>query len=187
MELKAYQKDIIADLKRYLEIMQEQKNYLKAFALFWEEKSAPSLGKYQDLLPGVPNLCFKVPTGGGKTLLACASLSAIFAALPLQKIKAVVWLVPSEAILTQTLKALKDPRHPYRQKIDADFNGRVSVYSKQELLNGQNFNPTVINEQLSIMVLSYDSFRSSNREGLKAYKENSNLAIFNKVLGTYNA
>ena len=184
MELKAYQKDIIADLKRYLEIMQEQKNYLKAFASFWEEKSAPSLGQYQDLLPGVPNLCFKVPTGGGKTLLACASLQPIFAALPPQKIKAVVWLVPSEAILTQTLKALKDPRHPYRQKIDADFNGRVSVYSKQELLNGQNFNPTVINEQLSIMVLSYDSFRSSNREGLKAYKENSNLAIFTKVLGT---
>lgn len=184
MELKAYQKDIIADLKRYLEIMQEQKNYLKAFALFWEEKSAPNLGQYQDLLPGVPNLCFKVPTGGGKTLLACASLQPIFASLPLQKIKAVVWLVPSEAILTQTLKALKDPRHPYRQKIDADFNGRVSVYSKQELLNGQNFNPTVINEQLSIMVLSYDSFRSSNREGLKAYKENSNLAIFTKVLGT---
>lgn len=184
MELKAYQKDIIADLKRYLEIMQEQKNYLKAFALFWEEKSAPSLGQYQDLLPGVPNICFKVPTGGGKTLLACASLQPIFASLPPQKIKAVVWLVPSEAILTQTLKALKDPRHPYRQKIDADFNGRVSVYSKQELLNGQNFNPTVINEQLSIMVLSYDSFRSSNREGLKAYKENSNLAIFTKVLGT---
>ncbi len=184
MELKAYQKDIIADLKRYLEIMQEQKNYLKAFALFWEEKSAPNLGQYQDLLPGVPNLCFKVPTGGGKTLLACASLQPIFAALPLQKIRAVVWLVPSEAILTQTLKALKDPRHPYRQKIDADFFSRVSVYSKQELLNGQNFNPTVINEQLSIMVLSYDSFRSSNREGLKAYKENSNLAIFTKVLGT---
>lgn len=184
MELKAYQKDIIADLKRYLEIMQEQKNYLKAFALFWEEKSAPNLGQYQDLLPGVPNLCFKVPTGGGKTLLACASLQSIFASLPPQKIKAVVWLVPSEAILTQTLKALKDPRHPYRQKIDADFNSRVSVYSKQELLNGQNFNPTVINEQLSIMVLSYDSFRSSNREGLKAYKENSNLAIFTKVLGT---
>ena len=184
MELKAYQKDIIADLKRYLEIMQEQKNYLKAFALFWEEKSAPNLGQYQDLLPGVPNLCFKVPTGGGKTLLACASLQPIFSSLPPQKIKAVVWLVPSEAILNQTLKALKDPHHPYRQKIDADFNGRVSVYSKQELLNGQNFNPTVINEQLSIMVLSYDSFRSSNREGLKAYKENSNLAIFTKVLGT---
>lgn len=184
MELKAYQKDIIADLKRYLEIMQEQKNYIKAFASFWEEKSAPNLGQYQDLLPGVPNLCFKVPTGGGKTLLACASLSAIFASLPLQKIKTVVWLVPSEAILTQTLKALKDPRHPYRQKIDADFNSRVSAYSKQELLNGQNFNPTIVNEQLSIMVLSYDSFRSSNREGLKAYKENSNLAIFTKVLGT---
>ena len=63
--------------------------------------------------------------------------------------------MPSDAILTQTVKALKDPRHPYRQKIDVDFGGRVEVYTKQELFNGQNFNPTSVTEQLSIMVLSY--------------------------------
>ena len=55
--------------------------------------------------------------------------------------------------------------------------------TKQELLNGQNFNPTSVTEQLSIMVLSYDSFRGRGKEGLKAYQENSNLAAFAKVLG----
>ena len=95
-----------------------------------------------------------------------------------------MWLVSSDAILTQTAKALKDPRHPYRQKIDVDFGGRVEVYTKQELLNGQNFNPTAVTEQLSIMVLSYDSFCGRGKEGLKAYQENSNLSAFAKVLGT---
>ena len=183
MELKSYQKKVIADLTRYLELLNETKNYEAAFRFFWQEKSAPTLGYYQDILPGVPNLCFKVPTGGGKTFIACNAIRPIFDALPVTKTKAVVWLVPSDAILAQTVKALKDPQHPYRQKIDVDFGGRVEVYTKQELLNGQNFNPTAVTEQLSVMVLSYDSFRGRGKEVLKAYQENSSLAAFAKVLG----
>ena len=183
MELKSYQKKVIADLTRYLELLNETKNYEAAFRFFWQEKSAPTLGYYQDILPGVPNLCFKVPTGGGKTFIACNAIRPIFDALPFTKTKAVVWLVPSDVILTQTVKALKDTSHPYRQKIDVDFGGRVEVYTKQELLNGQDFNPTAVTERLSVMVLSYDSFRGRGKEGLKAYQENSNLAEFAKVLG----
>ena len=183
MELKTYQKKVIADLTRYLELLNETKSDAAAFRLFWQEKSAPTLGLYQNVIPGVPNLCFKVPTGGGKTFIACNAVHPIFDALPATKTKAVVWLVPSDAILTQTAKALKDTSHPYRQKIDVDFGGRVEIYTKQELLNGQNFNPTAVTEQLSVMVLSYDSFRGRGKEGLKAYQENSNLAEFAKVLG----
>ena len=183
MELKTYQKKVIADLTRYLELLNETKSDTAAFRLFWQEKSAPTLGLYQNVIPGVPNLCFKVPTGGGKTFIACNAVRPIFDALPATKTKAVVWLVPSDAILTQTAKSLKNPQHPYRQKIDVDFGGRVEVYTKQELLNGQNFNPTAVTEQLSVMVLSYDSFRGRGKEGLKAYQENSNLAAFAKVLG----
>ena len=183
MELKSYQKKVIADLTRYLELLNETKSDAAAFRLFWQEKSAPALGRYQNVIPGVPNLCFKVPTGGGKTFIACNAVRPIFDALPATKTKAVVWLVPSDAILTQTAKALKDTSHPYRQKIDVDFGGRVEVYTKQELLNGQNFNPTAVMEQLSVMVLSYDSFRGRGKEVLKAYQENSNLAAFAKVLG----
>ncbi len=183
MEMKSYQKKVIADLSRYLELLNETKDSSAAFFYFWHEKSAPSLGHYQDILPGVPNLCFKVPTGGGKTFIACNAIRPVFDALPVTKTKAVVWLVPSDAILAQTVKALKDTQHPYRQKIDVDFGGRVEVYTKQELLNGQNFNPTAVTEQLSIMVLSYDSFRGRGKDVLKAYQENSNLAEFAKVLG----
>lgn len=183
MELKAYQKKVIADLNRYLQLLNETRDYAAAFRFFWQEKSAPSLGQYQDIMPGVPNLCFKVPTGGGKTFLACNAIRPIFDALPFTKTKAVVWLVPSDAILSQTVKALKDPSHDYRQKINADFGSRVEVYTKQELLNGQNFNPTAVTEQLSVMVLSYDSFRGRGKEGLKAYQENSNLEPFSKALG----
>ena len=52
-----------------------------------------------------------------------------------------VWLVPSEAILTQTRKALENPGHPYRQRLDVDFGGRVQVYSKEQALMGQNLPP----------------------------------------------
>ena len=183
MELKTYQKKVIADLTRYLDLLNETKSDTAAFRLFWQEKSAPTLGLYQNVIPGVPNLCFKVPTGGGKTFIACNAVRPIFDALPATKTKAVVWLVPSDAILTQTAKSLKNPQHPYRQKIDVDFGGRVEVYTKQELLNGQNFTPTAVTEQLSVMVLSYDSFRGRGKEVLKAYQENSNLAEFAKVLG----
>ena len=71
MELKTYQRQVIADLNRYLELLGETKDYIAASASFGQEKGAPTLGSYQDVLPGVPNLCFKVPTGGGKTFLAC--------------------------------------------------------------------------------------------------------------------
>ena len=183
MEMKGYQKKVIKDLTRYLQLLNETRDYAAAFRLFWQEHSAPSLGHYQDIMPGVPNLCFKVPTGGGKTFLACNAIRPVFDALPFTKTKAVVWLVPSDAILSQTVKALKDPAHSYRQKINMDFGSRVEVYTKQELLNGQNFNPTAVTEQLSIMVLSYDSFRGRGKEVLKAYQENSSLEPFSKALG----
>ncbi len=97
--------------------------------------------------------------------------------------KAVGWLVPSDAILSQTLAALQNPAHPYRMRLNADFGGRVEVYTKGQLLGGQNFNITAVQEQLSVMVLSYDSFRG-RKEQLKAKQENSSLAAMAKALGT---
>lgn len=187
MELKKYQKRVIADLTDYLAQLNEHSSLSGAFTAFWESRQIPvgrdGISGYQNIIDGVPHVCYKVPTGGGKTFLACASVKPIFDALPLVRRRAVVWLVPSDTILTQTLAALKDPHHPYRQRLNADFTGRVEVYSKEELLAGQNFSPTTIAEQLSVMVLSYDSFRSANKEGRKAYQANGNLAPFATALG----
>ena len=59
MELKTYQRQVIADLNRYLELLKETKIIAPPSAFFWQEKGVPTLGIYQDVLPGVPNLCFQ--------------------------------------------------------------------------------------------------------------------------------
>lgn len=187
MELKKYQKRVIADLKDYLEHLSREGSLEGAFRSFWATRGV-TVGQggaagYQNTIEGVPQVCYKVPTGGGKTLLACASAQPIFQSLPPARHQAVVWLVPSESILTQTLAALKNPTHPYRRQLDADFGGRVHVYSKEELLAGQNFNPVAVAEQLSVMVLSYDSFRARSKDGRKAYQANGNLIPFSTALG----
>ena len=184
MELKNYQKKVIADLNRFLSLLNTTLNITQAYKTFWQEQNIPvgynGVPAYNNIISGTPHICFKVPTGGGKTFLACNSIKPVFDALPFKKAKVVVWLVPSDAILEQTVKCLHNTDHPYRQKIDTDFGGRVEVFTKPQLLNGQNFNPTSVNEQLSILVLSYDSFRSTNKEGRKVYQENGNLAQFPK-------
>ncbi|APT84247.1 DEAD/DEAH box helicase [Corynebacterium aquilae] len=188
MELKNYQKQVINDLADYLESLNEHGSLSNAFSAHWKNRQiqvgGDGITPYCNVVKGVPHVCFKVPTGGGKTFLACASIKPIFDARPPVRNKAVVWLVPSESILTQTLKALKNPAHPYRQKLNADFGGRVEVYSKEELLVGQNFSPATVAEQLSVMVLSYDSFRANRKEGRKAYQANGNLERFATAFGT---
>ena len=93
-----------------------------------------------------------------------------------------VWLVPSDSILTQTIRTLSDVNHPYRQKLDQDFAGRVGVYTKEMLLNGQNFSPDTVREMLMICIMSYSSLRinSRNRDVRKVYQENGNLFRFSE-------
>ena len=182
MELKKYQLQVIKDLDRFLELLIEKQNISKAYNALWNEKGInvgiDGMPPYNPELAGVPQVCFKVPTGGGKTFLAANSLKPIFGSMPYIHPKAVVWLVPSDAILSQTYKTLTDKNHAYRKKIDVDFGNKVEVYSKQQLLNGQNFNPTSVSDNLSIFVLSYDSFRTSKKDGRKAYQENGSLLPF---------
>ena len=182
MELKKFQIKVLQDLNRYCELLNETNSVVSAYSNFWLEKNIVvgfgGLPAYNNTIYNTPHVCFKVPTGGGKTFLAVSSLRILFNNFPTKKAKVVVWLVPSEAILTQTLENLSNPNHPYRQKIETDFNGRVQVYSKQQALDGQQFNITTVNEQLSIIVMSFDSLRIRNKDGRKVYQENGNLQSF---------
>ncbi len=182
MELKNYQKSVMKDLNRFLSLLSEKQNIKDAYNTLWYEKGV-SIGPsgmpfYNSVLQGVPHVCLKVPTGGGKTFLAANAIKPIFDSMPHLHPKAVVWLVPSDAILQQTITSLSDASHPYRQKMDVDFAGMVEVYTKEQLLNGQNFNPVAVDENLSVFVLTYDSFRTNKKDGRKAYQQNGNLASF---------
>lgn len=182
MKLKNYQIQVIRDLERFLELLIEKQSISSAYSTLWNEKGVnvgiDGMPPYNSELAGVPQVCFKVPTGGGKTFLAANSIKPIFDSMPHIHPKAVVWLVPSDAILTQTYRTLTDKNHDYRKKIDVDFGNKVEIYSKQQLLNGQKFNPTSVSDNLSVFVLSYDSFRTSKKDGRKAYQENGSLLPF---------
>lgn len=178
MILKDYQAQAIKNLEDFLQLLDENKSISKSFTDFWASRDVNVNKSYQNNIPHVPQVCFKVPTGGGKTFMATASLKSIFDILPNTQSKVVVWLVPSDTILTQTYKNLSDPTHPYHQRLDVDFNGQVAIYTKAQLLAGENFSPAEVAEQLSILVLSYDSFRTSNKEGRKAYQQNGQLNQF---------
>ncbi|MFV0500646.1 MAG: DEAD/DEAH box helicase [Bacteroidales bacterium] len=187
MELKSYQQEVINDLSTYLEELNKTKNISKAFENLWSNKGISVysidddyLKPYDNSIKGVPRVTVKVPTAGGKTFIACNALKSIFDNMPSEKPKVVAWFVPSDTILQQTYKNLNDSSHPYRQKIDSHFGSAVRVYDKQTLLYGQNFNPVEVKEQLSILVLSIQSFASKTKDGRKVYRENENLVGFTK-------
>ena len=178
MILKDYQAQAIRNLEDFLRLLDENKPISEAFKNFWASRDVNARPPYQNNIPHVPQVCFKVPTGGGKTFMATSSLKVIFNALPTTQSKVVVWLVPSEIILNQTYKNLSEPTHPYHRALDEDFSGQFAVYTKEQLLAAENFSPAEVAEQLSILVLSYDSFRTSNKEGRKAYQQNGQLNQF---------
>ena len=184
MELKNYQKSVMDDLSSYLDALNNSSDLFAGWEMYWSNKDIKvgvgGVPKYSNRILGVPHICMKVPTGGGKTFMACASIRRIVDALPKDKPNVVVWLVPSDSILKQTIRTLSDTNHPYRQRLDKDFSGRVGIYTKDMLLNGQNFSPDTIKEMLTICVLSYASLRinSTKKDDRKVYQENGNLFRF---------
>jgi len=185
MELKSYQQKVIDNLEEYLEYVQEYKNVATAFNQFWENKIGTynpldntGMEPYKNNIQNAAHVCIKVPTAGGKTFIAVNALHSIFSAYDNSKTKAVIWLVPWSNLLQQTVDALSNPAHPYRQKLNSLFNHKVEIYQKEDLLQGSNFNPTVVKEQLSIFVMSFSSLRARNKEDRKVYQENGQLASF---------
>ena len=175
MELKDYQARVLVDLANYLDVLDQTKNLAQAFADHWASRGVrvgsaggqAGMEPYKNTVPGVPHICAKVPTAGGKTFIAVNALDTVFSALSKRsprRPKMVVWLVPSLTILDQTVQALSSPEHPYRRRLDQLFRHRVAVYEKRDLLMGAGFSYDTAQEQLSIVVMSFDSLRAKNKE-----------------------
>ena len=181
MELKDYQQRVITDLNDYLTVLENTQLLDVAFKNYWAEKNVPDITPYKNNVANVPHVCIKVPTAGGKTFIAVNAIKTIFecfARTNPKQAQFVVWLVPSLTILEQTVKALANPDHPYRKQLNIDFRHRVAVYQKHDLLMAADFSLDTAQEQLSIVVMSFDSLRAKNKEDRKIYQDNGYLASF---------
>lgn len=77
------------------------------------EKFIPAhISRFDGLERTIPNVCLKVPTGGGKTLLGVAALERLQTDLFKQQTGVVLWVVPSDSIYKQTWKQLANREHP---------------------------------------------------------------------------
>lgn len=183
MELKDYQKEVLDELNAFFGYLEKYQDLRKAYQEFWEDRGISMssmenkiIRPYDNSIKNVPNVTIKVPTAGGKTFIACNALRTIFDNMPEELTKVVTWFVPSDTILKQTYLNLSNPSHPYRQKIDSLFNSRVNVISKESALMGKGMSMNDLRENLTILVLSVDSFATNTGNDRKSYRENENLS-----------
>lgn len=183
MELKDYQKEVLDELNAYFEYLEKYGDLRKSYQQFWEDRGISLsstdnkiIRPYDNSVKNVPNVTIKVPTAGGKTFIACNALKTIFDNMPEELTKVVTWFVPSDTILKQTYQNLSNPNHPYRIKIDSLFNSRVNVINKEMALMGKGLSMNDLRENLTILVLSVDSFATNTGNDRKSYRENENLS-----------
>ena len=121
----------------------------------------------------VPNVTLKVPTGGGKTWLAVNAVSRIMGRYLGRNTGFVLWIVPNEAIYSQTLKRLKDRAHPYRQALDRAAAGRVRIMEKNERLHAAD-----VETQLCVMVLMLQAANRQTQATLKMFQDRGDVHGF---------
>ena len=124
------------------------------------------------LAPGMPYVCLRVPTGGGKTLLACHAAGLAMEGYMCAERAVVLWLVPSNTILDQTADALRDPRHPYRRALELAC-GTVEVVTVEEALR---LSRATVEGQTVVIVATIQSFRVEDTTGRKVYDQNGAFA-----------
>ena len=118
-----------------------------------------------------PYCCIRLPTGGGKTLLAAHAIK-IAADEWMDRAKVpVLWLVPSGAIQSQTVDALKQPRHPYRLALEGAF-GAVVVFDIDER---RQIRPRDFIDKTVVIVATMQTFRVGNTGDRNVYKTDENL------------
>jgi len=153
MELKKYQIHALERLSNWFKHLDDN-NWSPAAA--WEmmefDAQHPShITRKDSSNRPIPHVCLKVPTGGGKTLLAAEALVKSN-----RRTGLVLWMVPSKAIYDQTKSAFCDKQHPYRQTLERASGGSVEILEWRPERR-DHFQPSDIANKLCVLLISLQS------------------------------
>ena len=137
-QLKTYQSQALASLERFLVAADNTGSLPTAWAQETQRQGAADgdtgAGQWRVAAPyraeafgDAPCVCLRIPTGGGKTLLASHAIALMARAWRHAEFPLVLWLVPSTTIRDQTLKALQQPGHAYRAALEAHYGQALAV------------------------------------------------------------
>ena len=178
MELKRYQTDTLAVLRRFFEEARVGGPENAYGAVTQEPEQAGRLGRLREAyrplsgLPDVPYVCLRLPTGGGKTILAAHAVAVARDTWIEKDWPMALWLVPTNTIRHQTAEALKNRRHPYRRVLDDAFDGRVRVF---DIADFAHIRPHDIREHCCVVVGTIQTLRTRSTEGRKVYAHNEDM------------
>lgn len=178
MQLKTYQSDTLSVLERFFEDARLRGAKAAYEAITQVPEQAKRLrgygGKYEPLLgqEDMPYVCLRLPTGGGKTLLAAHAVGVARDAWIDAEFPLVLWLVPTNMIRTQTVDALNNPRHPYRAALDDRFGGRVRIY---DIGDFARIRPHDLAGHCCIVVGTLQTLRVESTDGRKVYAHHEEL------------
>ena len=117
----------------------------------------------------IPHVCFKVPTGGGKTLLAAAALGRLNRQTGL-----VLWIIPTRAIYEQTKAALRNREHPYREMLEQASAGKFKLLEKDD-----QFTAGDVASYLCVMLLMLPAAnRQKGRDFLRMFRDSGRYPTF---------
>ena len=184
MILKEYQKRTLSIVGEYLERLAEWRDKAATldpeFGFDWAAKawekcflSRRYVSRRNGLGDPLPAFCLKVPTGGGKTLLAIKVIDLVHTRFRRRQSGLVLWIVPTTQIYNQTLRALKDKDHPYRQQLDILSAGRTLVLEKTK-----GFGPRDVVDKLCILVLMLPSANRRTKAQLRMFRDSGGYNRF---------
>ena len=171
IQLKDYQLRVLDTLRKYLNDVSRTGDPAMAFREHQHAVGPKAYGyipvQAQGLSSDMPYVCLRVPTGGGKTLLACHAAGHAQSELLRAEHSVVLWLVPSNTILDQTVDALRDKRHAYCRALEMAC-GPTTVYGIGEALN---LSRAALVGQTVVIVSTIQSFRVEDTTGRKVYAQ----------------
>lgn len=128
---------------------------------------------YQAIFGDTPCVCLRVPTGGGKTIMAAHAVALAGKAILDSDAPVTLWLTPSDTIRNQTIEALSNARHPYRQALAQYFGDRVQVCDLESL---QTISPHDVGKSAIIIVATIQSFNVTDTSKRNVYSFFEELA-----------
>jgi type III restriction enzyme len=114
----------------------------------------------------VPNVCLKLPTGAGKTYLATRGIEQLQRLYYRRANGLVLWIVPSDAIYSQTWKNLANREHAYRMTLERASGGRVKL-----LRRGDAFTKTDVENYLCVFVMMMAAAARQDTDVLKMFRD----------------
>lgn len=166
-QLKDYQAQSLDVLRDYLKEAQDARSPNVAF---YARTGRPYIEPPQ--IGSIPYICLRIPTGGGKTVMAAHAIGIAATYWMKTDQPTVIWFVPSQTILKQTIDSLRDRANPNRQALATRFGDNVRIMDIGEALYAKRAD---YDGGAVVIVSTIQAFRIDRTEGRKVYEANGEL------------